>query len=646
MYSLLIFVLQSKILSIENAYKVLKKYWNYDSFRPPQKEIISAILDSKNVIGLLPTGAGKSVCFQVPGIVREGLTIVISPLIALMEDQVSQLQKKGIKATFLHSAMTYKEIDIELDNAIYGNYQFLYVSPERLHAEMFLARRDKMKLSLIAIDEAHCISQWGHDFRPAYLKILEFTSHFKSIPISAFTATATAKTVADIKQYLGLQKAELFTKSFVKENLSYTFIKTTDKINELLFILEKIEGSGIIYVRNRKLAESLSSILNMKNLKTDFYHAGLSYLERQKKQKSWMEGDSRIVISTNAFGMGVDKADVRWVIHVDIPNSIEEYYQEAGRAGRDGQKAYAITLYDDKDHENSLKNMELSQINHLDINFIYEKLCVFFNIAMGDLIDEALHFDINLFCKEYKLPLHKVLAVLKALEQAEIIQTTESLYRPSTLFLNQSRETYLPQKSQYSDFQNFLLSIIRNYEGLFTQSTKIGEEKLARLSNLDVKQVVIYLNKLNELEMGIYVPRSSKPSIQFLTVRTEAKSLSIDYKRIDTIYDNAWEKLEFMLDLLKSNTCREQKILAYFGEISKKNCGRCDICKGSAIVEFDSSELSAFLNFIQKKLKSEMIIFDFLHWWPHNKRRKVLHMLTVLENEKKIRIANNKISLL
>lgn len=596
------------------------------------------------MIGLLPTGAGKSVCYQIPGIIRDGLTLVISPLIALMEDQVNQLVKRGIKAVFLHGGMSYKEIDRVLDNAIYGDFDFLYVSPERIHSDFFKARKDKMNLSLIAIDEAHCISQWGHDFRPSYLQIKEFTDFFPDVPITAFTATATSLTLGDIQNYLGLEKATIFRKSFKKDNLSYTFIKTTDKKRELNFLLERLHGAGIIYVRNRALSERLCDQINKAGFKGDFYHAGLTYEQRKKKQEDWINNKTQIIIATNAFGMGVDKADVRWVIHVDIPGSIEEYYQEAGRAGRDGKNAFAVLLYDDKDKENALKKIELGKITSEILNSLYEKLCHFFKIPLMGGNDETFNFDINLFSSKYKLPLKTVMAGVKTLEQSGILVSSEGVYSPSTLSFDLSKEKLFKSDSK-TEFQKFLVSLVRNYEGLFTFPVKISEEKIARFTGLSQKQVNFFLNKINELEYGVYQQRNNFPKITFLCPRIEARSLSVDYKRLDNIYQNTLEKQQSMFDLILNEKCRESQILKYFDESDSTPCGNCDICKGSAKTDFSTEELQHFYNFLKRKLDEKKMLFDLLHWWPHNKRKKVLHMLGVLENENKLIIKGNVLEL-
>ena len=637
---------KKNILPQSLALNTLFKYWKFDSFRPVQSEVVDTLLKGENLIALLPTGAGKSICFQVPGIAREGLTLVISPLVALMEDQVSQLQKRGIRAIFLHSGMHRYEIDRELDNVIYGNYDFLYISPERIHSEFFIARAPKMNLSLIAIDEAHCISQWGHDFRPSYTQLDILRTMFPKVPVGAFTATATKETLQDIRTYLGLEKAKVFRKSFAKENLSYTIIKSTEKARELFYLLERFKGSGIIYVRNRKYAENLAEDLYRESYSADYYHAGLSYQMRQKKQQAWISGENQIIVSTNAFGMGIDKADVRWVIHMDLPSSLEEYYQEAGRAGRDGKMAYAVMIYDDKDEQRSFEKLELSQVNHLVVNDMYDKLNRFLGIPMGGGFQQTIDFNLNDFSKEFNVAITQIIAVLKVLKDAGILIYTDSIFNPSTLFFKADREHILRSESRESPLYQFILTLVRHYEGTFSYPVKINEEVIARITGTDYKTTIQNLVKINALGLGVYKPRNDSPQITFLTDRTEARSLNVDYNSLDKLYENRSNKLEQLIAFIHTKECRETFILKYFGEMNSAKCDQCDICKGSANDSFTSKELHELHGFLIKKLKTSISIFDLLHWWPLNKRTKVLSMLSILENEKKIQLVNREIKLL
>jgi len=604
--------------------------------------VIDHIVSGQDCIALLPTGAGKSICYQVAGLLREGLTIVVSPLIALMLDQVENLKKRGISAVCLHGGMHRADIDRELENAIYGKYDFLYLSPERLQTEIFQARRERMNLSLIAIDEAHCISQWGHDFRPSYLTLDKLKEWFPSVPISAFTATATNSTLKDIKKYLQLEKATVYRKSFAKENLSYTVIKSTEKKAELLYLLRRLSGAGIIYARNRRKCESIASFLLDNSYEADYYHAGLDHEKRTLKQKNWTEGKTQIIVSTNAFGMGIDKSDVRWVIHIDIPPSIEEYYQEAGRAGRDGKMSHAIHIYDDKDIEMSISNMKLTQVDNHIINSIYEKLHLFYNIPLGGGEGESYDFDLNAFSRSHKIPLFRTLSAVKVLMDYRLIYVSESFFKPSTLQFHISRERIIREQSG-SSYYPFLLALLRNYEGLFNYPTKISEEKIMRIMESDYRSVVNNLERINAMELGEYSPRKTVPQIKFEQPRYEAKSLPIDYSKLLLLNENKQVKLDAQLQFMTEDTCRERRILSYFDEKSSKNCGRCDICLNAHKAAFDHKEVQSFYSYLKERIDKELSLVEVLHWWPYNKRRKTLAMLSFLENEGKLVIENRKL---
>ncbi len=593
---------------------------------------------------MLPTGAGKSICFQVAGLLLDGLTIVISPLIALMLDQVENLSKRGIKAVCLHGGMHKADIDRELENAIYGKYDFLYISPERLQTEIFYARRERMKLGLIAIDEAHCISQWGHDFRPSYLLLDQLKEWFPDTPLSAFTATATANTLVDIKKYLKLEHAKVFRKSFVKENLSYTILKSTEKKAELLYVLKRLKGSGIIYARNRKKCEDVASFLVEENYNADFYHAGLDHKQRAIKQKNWTDGTTQVIVSTNAFGMGIDKSDVRWVVHIDIPPSIEEYYQEAGRAGRDGKKSWAIQIYDDKDVEMTISNMKLTQVDHKVINSMYEKLHSLYNIPIGGGEGESFDFDLNAFSRMHKIPLFRTLSAVKVLSDYGLIHVTDSFFKPSTLHFFISRERVIREQSN-SSFYPFLLGLLRNYEGLFNHPTKISEEKIMRIMKTNYQTVIRNLEQINALQIGEYSPRASVPQIKFMQPRYEARSLPIDYTKLKELNENREDKLNALLRFMDKDYCRELMILKYFDEKSGSTCGRCDICLDSHKSAFSTKELKEFRKYIVERVDKEVNLVQLLHWWPYNKRRTILSMLKTLENEGEVIVENRKLIL-
>ena len=495
--------------------EILKKYWGFSSFRPLQEEIIEKVAKGNDTIALLPTGGGKSICFQIPGLAKEGLCIVISPLIALMNDQVKNLNDRGIKAMAISSAMSKKEIDISLDNAIYGDYRFLYVSPERLQSPLFQERLSKMPVNLIAVDEAHCISQWGYDFRPAYLKIAALREFHPKVPIIALTASATEKVVADIGNKLKLKEPHLFKKSFTRANLSYVVLKEENKEKKLLDILNKVKGTSIVYVRSRKQSTTLSAFLRENGISADYYHAGLNSVIRNEKQQAWMNNLIRVIVSTNAFGMGIDKADVRTVIHFDLCENPENYYQEAGRAGRDGKKAYAIQLFDERD-----KQLSQTKINNQfpEIKFIkdvYSKLGNFYKLAYGAGFEQSYPFNLGDFSIFSNLPALASYNALKILEQNEYLSMNEIDNSPSKVkFIISNTDTYDYQlrNEKHSAIIDLML---RSYSRLFDDYVAINELVMAkrlRVEQKEIKQQLQYLAHMNVIE---YLPKSSTGSIFF-----------------------------------------------------------------------------------------------------------------------------------
>lgn len=416
-----------------NIHNILAKYWGYHSFRPLQEEIITSVLQGNDTLALLPTGGGKSVCFQVPALVQEGVCIVISPLIALMKDQVDNLQKKGISAIAITSAMHKREIDIAFDNCVYGNIKFLYLSPERLITPIAQARIQKMKVSLIAVDEAHCISQWGYDFRPSYLEIAKLRELQPKVPVLALTATATPEVVKDIQEKLRFKKANVLQKSFERKNLAYVVIGEEDKLSRLLKVVNNVGGTGVVYVRNRKKTQEVAAFLQKNKIPADFYHAGLTPGERSQKQDSWIKNKTRVIVATNAFGMGIDKPDVRFVVHLDLPDSLEAYFQEAGRAGRDEGKAYAVMLYNEADINDLKSNVEMSFPSVEEIRQTYQALANYYQLAVGSGEGAAFDFDISELCRNYKLEPVTVFNSIRFLEKEGYISATEAVYQPSRI---------------------------------------------------------------------------------------------------------------------------------------------------------------------------------------------------------------------
>lgn len=558
---------------------ILNNYWGYDSFRPPQKEIIEHVLNQKDTLALLPTGGGKSICFQVPALAKEGLCLVISPLIALMKDQVENLVKRNISAASVNSSMHYKQVDNVLNNAMQGLYKFLYISPERIQTDVFLARVKQMNISLIAVDEAHCISQWGYDFRPSYLNIAKLRELLPNIPIIALTATATKEVVEDIQQQLQFKEQKIFKKSFARHNLSYVVYEEENKLGKLLSIFNKVNGAGIVYVRNRKRTKEIAEYLYKNDISADFYHAGLSNEDRDRKQQNWINNKTRIIVCTNAFGMGIDKPDVRIVVHMDIPPDIESYYQEAGRAGRDEQKSYAVLLYHKMDTIQALQQLEETQVSIDEIKEYYEYLCQFFHLAVGSGLNEQFEFSIEEFCQKYALKATKALHVLKILEQQEIILATEAVYQTSKLMITTSNEALYKLQISHKQYEPLIKLLLRSYGGLFDNFVNIKESFLAnklKTTVENIKKALVLLQNHKYLE---YIPESNSPKIIFLQARHSKSNLYLDTAFILKRMKLKERKLRDMLHYTTAqHLCRTKILCAYFGDMNVDDCGVCDVC--------------------------------------------------------------------
>lgn len=559
---------------------VLQKYWGYAQFRPPQQAIIEAALQQKDVLALLPTGGGKSICFQVPALIQEGLCVVVTPLIALMQDQVKQLKQRGIEALALHAGMTYGQLDTLLDNCVYGKVKFLYVSPERLQTELFRARLEKMTLSLLAVDEAHCISQWGHDFRPPYLQIHTVREVHPNVPIMALTASATQTVKADIIQHLQLRAPAQFQKSFARENLSFLIRKTENKDKKLLEALQRVPGAAIVYVRSRKATETTAKMLSKKNIAATFYHAGLPHAQRSERQDAWIAGTVRVMVATNAFGMGIDKADVRTVIHLDIPEDIESYYQEAGRAGRDGKRAYAAILYHPADLESLRTKTEIANPEVRELKKVYQALANYYQLATGSGLGESFDFDLEEFTARFSLKPLEVYPVLKKLEEEGLIQLNEGFYRPSQVrILAEHKRVYEFQVAN-ARFDPLIKALLRLYGAeLFSDYLIISESQIARALRWRVLEVSQLLGELKRLQLLDYVPASDRPSLTYLTPRQDAAHLAIDHSRMQARRNLHLAKMEKMIAYTEQDhRCRMQVIQDYFGEETFASCGICDVC--------------------------------------------------------------------
>lgn len=562
------------------AIDILQKYWGYEAFRSMQEDIINSISDGNDTLALLPTGGGKSICFQVPALMSEGLCLVVSPLIALMKDQVEQLKRRNIPAAAVYSGMTYREIDILLDNAAHGAYKFLYVSPERLKTELFLERARKMNLNLLAIDEAHCISQWGYDFRPPYLEIANFRELFPDLPCIALTATATENVKIDIQDKLNFKNGKLFQKSFARDNLSYSVRKVENKESKLFEILRKIAGTSVVYARNRRRTKEIAEALKKNGFAADYYHAGLSQADRNAKQDAWLTNKTRIIVATNAFGMGIDKPDVRTVIHWELPDNLESYYQEAGRAGRDEKPAFAVALY----HPQDFKEMEEKHdLAHPEFDFLkklYQSLANYFKIAIGSGEMQSFDFEIQDFCQHYEYEVYPVFHALKVLEEEGFIQLNEQFYRPSGLHVNLDFKDLYAYEIANAKFEKLIKTVLRIYGGdLYQQVIFINELQIAKMAEMSPQEVVKQLKYLDREGVMDYSPKSDSPQLTFLEARHDANKLPLNKKLLEERKKIKFDKLMAVRNYVENDlVCRTLKLLQYFGEYKDEKCGVCDIC--------------------------------------------------------------------
>lgn len=559
--------------------EILKKHWGYDTFRPLQGDIIQSIYDGKDTLGLMPTGGGKSLTFQVPALAMEGVCVIVTPLIALMRDQVDNLKKRRLKAACIYSGMSTSEISIILDNALYGGVKFLYVSPERLTSELFLAKFKVMQLSMIVVDEAHCISQWGYDFRPAYLNIADIRLLHPQTPVLALTATATTQVVQDIQEKLRFRQENVFRKSFYRSNIAYVVRRTDGKESELTHILNSIPGTAIVYTRNRKKTQETAVYLQRFGISADYFHAGLKNSIKEAKQDAWKRGETRVMVSTNAFGMGIDKADVRCVIHLDMPDSPEEYFQEAGRAGRDEQKAYAVCLIGKQDVP-TLKRRITNAFPERDfIKEVYDLLGSFLKIGIDSGFEACREFNLGNFCKFYELPVIQTHSALKLLELAGYIEYIPEEESQSRILVLLTKEELYRLRGWDPKTEELIQTILRSYTGLFTDYAYIDEEKLSERINLSQEGIYERLQTLTRQGIISYVPRKRTPYIVYLQRREEKRYIQINRG----VYEERLEKYQRRIDSMigyieNTEICRSRSLLAYFDETNAEDCGICDVC--------------------------------------------------------------------
>lgn len=620
----------------------LKEHWGYPGFRPLQEDIIvSAAGEKKDTLGLLPTGGGKSIIFQVPALAHPGMCIVVSPLIALMKDQVVNLRKQNISAIAIYTGMTPQEIELTLENCVKGEYKFLYLSPERLGTRLFLEKLPQMSINLLAIDEAHCISQWGYDFRPSYLKIAEIRKHLPNVSILALTATATPMVVDDIQDKLEFKEKNVFRKSFERKNLVYLVRYTEDKFGQLLKLTKNIQGTGVVYVRSRKLTEKVAGFLQSHGISADFYHAGLDSKDKDRKQDEWKNDKTRIIVSTNAFGMGIDKPDVRFVIHIDLADSLEAYFQEAGRGGRDLNDAYAFLLYNDDDVKNLRDSVEKSYPPKEIIFSVYEALCNFLKIPVGNGKTQEFEFVLSKFAQTFDFKPLEVYNSLKFLQKEKYLEYTDEIFVKSKIHIKYSREDLYKFQVEKSKYDGFIKFLLRTFTGLFSEYVQIDEYRMARMAKTEPKVIFSYLQKLAEIGVIDYLPRKSTPYITFMEDRQHPKSFRISKENYDFLKERYIERIEAVIDYVKrEDKCRSRMLLEYFGETNAPDCGRCDYCHRNKVAK--SSEFKEIkekiINLLKEKSITAREIFENI-----NEDDKVLHnMLRELLDEGKVKLTHER----
>ncbi len=626
--------------------EILEKIWGYPSFRAMQEDIIISVADhNKDTLGLLPTGGGKSILFQVPALAKKGVCIVVTPLIALMKDQVENLKRQNIKAIAVYTGMTRHEIGIALDNIVFGNYKFLYLSPERLGTELFLAKLPSMNINLIAIDEAHCISQWGYDFRPSYLKIADIRQHLPNIPILALTATATPEVADDIQEKLQFKEPNLFRKSFERTNLIYIVRKVEDKLRYLLKIAKTTKGTAVVYVRNRKKTREIAQFLQKNNISADYFHAGIDPKEKDRKQDAWKNNKIRIIVSTNAFGMGIDKSDVRFVVHMGLPDTVEAYFQEAGRGGRDEKTAYAVLLYNNMDIANLKRSIANAYPEREMIKKIYTALANFLQIPIGAGKGFSYDFNISEFARRYKLPILQVFSSLKFLQREGYLEFTEEIFQSSKLIFNVGQEDLYRFQVANANLDAFIKLILRTYSGVFSNYTNINEYRLAKKVNTTKDVIYKYLQKLAKFKIITYIPQRKTPYIIYTEERLDDKSVWISKNNYDNLKNRQIQRIDSIINYITNNDkCRSQMLLAYFGEKDAKECGNCDYCsrkeKQSILKkEYDLIKLKA-----KELTENKAVTFKELIDKIDKDEDKVIKIIRELQ-ENKIIITDDKLKL-
>ncbi len=588
---------------------VLVKYWGYPSFRPMQEDIVDSVIAGHDTLALLPTGGGKSVCFQVPAMAMEGVCIVITPLISLMKDQVLHLKNINIPASAIYSGMHPNELEIAYNKAAFGTLKFLYVSPERLMTDAFIEAIKKMKVCLLAIDESHCISQWGYDFRPPYLKIADIRPYIPDTPVLALTATATPKVVEDIQFRLGFKQRNVFQTSYERKNVTYNVIKIADKYSLMYRLFLKMDkGSGIVYVRSRKRTKIIADWLQSVGISASFYHAGIDAKTRDERQKQWMDGKTKVIVATNAFGMGIDKPDVRVVVHMDLPDSLEAYFQEAGRAGRDLKPSEAFLLVADSDIKQLKNNLQQSYPELQRIRDIYDALGNYLQVPVGTGNGQSYDFDMTDFAKHYNLSLLEVFNSLKLMEREGLFSLSEAMDTPSQVLITASREDLYRFQVEYPDFDPLIKHLLRSYPGILSDFVKIKEEQISQRLGTDVPHIEQTLKKLEKFNFLTYIQRHDKPQIQYLTERQDTKRFALSDEVYKDRKEDATKRVQAVIDFVNNDSeCRSVQLLRYFGENIKTRCGKCDVCNIRNQMKINDEEYKNISAIILEELNKRVV---------------------------------------
>ncbi len=626
-----------------SPHQILKEYWGYETFRPMQEEIILSVLNKNDTLAILPTGGGKSICYQVPALAREGLCLVVSPLIALMKDQVENLLRRGITAMSIHSGMKRNEVINTLRVAGNSNCKFLYVSPERLETNLFKEYLLSLNINLIAIDEAHCISQWGYDFRPSYLKIVSLREELPNIPILAVTASATPDVQKDICQKLNFAKPTIFHPSFERPNLSYSIFNVDSKINKLIEILKNVKGSAIVYCSSRKRTHEIASLLALQNISSDYYHAGLTTDERSSKQEAWIKNKTRVIVCTNAFGMGIDKPDVRVVVHIDTPDCLENYYQEAGRAGRDGKKSYAVLLFNEKDIEELFKLEETRFPTVEQIQKVYESVCNYLHIPVHGGDEESFDFDLTDCIKKYKLESRTTFYALKSLEQENRIALNGQVFIPASVQFTADRLNLAEFEKTFPNLSTTIKTLLRTYEGIFDYPAKVSVLQMVKLMKESAEEINKNLTFLHQQKIIQYQPQKDSPQIYFLNARVKTEDLNINEAALNTRKNIFRKRVDNFIQFIKNKTtCRSQYIGHYFGDNEIRICGICDNCLRFRKMELSKEDFESMQKHILEKIKNKSLHSnELLTEFAGTKKEKAWKVVEFLQAENKIETDKN-----